>query len=97
MTKKTEALLKKLAERTPKSGKYWQESKDLVPGGLMSGARKMQPYPVYIDRAKGAYIWDIDGNRYIDCVCSFGVHVLGHSIAGRTPRSASSWPRPTPA
>ena len=78
MTKKTEALLKKLAERTPKSGKYWQESKDLVPGGLMSGARKMQPYPVYIDRAKGAYIWDIDGNRYIDCVCSFGVHVLGH-------------------
>jgi glutamate-1-semialdehyde 2,1-aminomutase len=38
----------------------------------------MQPYPVYIDKAKGAYLWDIDGNRYIDCVCSFGVHVLGH-------------------
>jgi glutamate-1-semialdehyde 2,1-aminomutase len=75
---KKEALLKELAKRTPESGKYWEKSKDLVPGGLMSGARTMQPYPVYIDKAKGAYLWDIDGNRYIDCVCSFGVHVLGH-------------------
>ena len=56
MTNKSEALLKKLADRTPKSGKYWEESKDLVPGGLMSGARKMQPYPVYVDRAKAIVI-----------------------------------------
>ncbi len=76
---KTEALLLELTNRTPESGKYWKEAKDLVPGGLMSGARKMQPYPVYVDRAKGPHIWDIDGNRYIDCICSFGVHVVGHS------------------
>ena len=44
----------------------------------MSGARKMEPYPVYVERSKGAYTWDIDGNRYIDCAMSYGVHVLGH-------------------
>lgn len=72
------AILQELRNRTPKSGAYWEQSKGLVPGGLMSGARKMEPYPVYVERGKGAYIWDIDGNRYIDCAMSFGVHVLGH-------------------
>ncbi len=75
---KREALLQELRERTPNSGAYWEKAKNMVPGGLMSGARKMEPYPVYIDRVKGAYAWDIDGNRYIDCVCSFGIHLLGH-------------------
>ena len=78
MASNKQAILQELKDRTPKSGEYWKQSKDLVPGGLMSGARKMEPYPVYVERGKGAYIWDIDGNRYIDCAMSFGVHVLGH-------------------
>ena len=78
MSSKKEAILQELRDRTPKSGEYWEQSKDLVPGGLISGARKMEPYPIYVERGKGAYIWDIDGNRYIDCAMSFGVHVLGH-------------------
>jgi len=72
------AILDELRRRTPKSGDYWRQARDLVPGGLISGARKMEPYPIYIERAKGPHIWDIDGNRYIDCAMSFGVHVLGH-------------------
>ncbi|UCD78196.1 MAG: aspartate aminotransferase family protein [Desulfobacterales bacterium] len=78
MSNSKEAILQELRNRTPKSGAYWEKAKDLVPGGLISGARKMEPYPVYVARGKGAYIWDIDGNRYIDCAMSFGVHVLGH-------------------
>ena len=81
MSSNKEAILQELRDRTPKSGEYWEQSKDLVPGGLMSGARKMEPYPVYVERGKGAYIWDIDGNRYIDCAMSYGVHVLGHGPA----------------
>jgi len=38
-----EALLQELRDRTPKSGAYWETAKGLVPGGLMSGARKMEP------------------------------------------------------
>ena len=78
MANDKEAILQELRDRTPKSGEYWEQSKDLIPGGLMSGARSMEPYPVYVERGKGAYSWDIDGNRYIDCAMSFGVHVLGH-------------------
>lgn len=71
-------MLQELARRTPKSGKLWEVAQDLVPGGLLSQARKFKPYPFYADRAEGQYIWDIDGNRYMDCTMSFGVHVLGH-------------------
>jgi len=78
MENSKKSLLQELRDRTPKSGEFWKEAKDLVPGGLISGARKMEPYPVYVERGKGAYIWDIDDNRYIDCTMSFGVHVLGH-------------------
>jgi len=78
MSNSKEAIIQELRNRTPKSGEYWEQSKDLIPGGLMSGARKMEPYPVYVARSKGAYTWDIDGNRYIDCAMSYGVHVLGH-------------------
>jgi glutamate-1-semialdehyde 2,1-aminomutase len=73
-----EALLQELRDRTPKSGALWEKARRLVPSGLISGARKMEPYPVYVERAKGPHIWDIDANRYIDCAMSFGVHVLGH-------------------
>jgi glutamate-1-semialdehyde 2,1-aminomutase len=78
MARNKQAILQELRNRTPQSGAYWEKARDLVPGGLISGARKMEPYPVYVARGKGAYIWDIDGNRYIDCAMSFGVHVLGH-------------------
>jgi len=71
-------MLKELAKQTPKSGKLWEVAQDLVPGGLLSQARRFKPYPFYADRAEGQYIWDIDGNRYLDCTMSFGVHVLGH-------------------
>ena len=78
MSSSKEALLQELRNRTPKSGTYWEHARDLVPGGLISGARKMEPYPVYVAHSKGAYTWDIDDNRYIDCAMSFGVHILGH-------------------
>jgi len=35
--------------------------------------------PIFIERADGAYIWDVDGNRYVDWVCSWGPLILGHA------------------
>lgn len=77
--KKREELIEELRKRTPESDRYWRESQDVIPGGLMSGARKMEPYPIYIDHSQGPYVWDIDGNRYIDNVMSYGVHLFGHN------------------
>ncbi|MGD8596397.1 MAG: aminotransferase class III-fold pyridoxal phosphate-dependent enzyme [Anaerolineae bacterium] len=74
-------LIRALEDQTPKSGTLWQASQDVVPGGLLSLARKFKPYPFYTDRGDGAYIWDVDGNRYIDCCMSYGVLLLGHRPA----------------
>ena len=73
-----EELLQALRERTPKSGKLWNDAQEVVPGGLLSLARKFKPYPFYTARGEGAYIWDVDGNRYIDCSTAYGVLLLGH-------------------
>lgn len=77
-SKSQNELIQALETQTSNSGALWQASQDVVPGGLLSLARKFKPYPFYTDRGDGAYIWDVDGNRYIDCCMSYGVLLLGH-------------------
>jgi glutamate-1-semialdehyde 2,1-aminomutase len=76
-----EELVNALEAATPASGALWQASQDVVPGGLLSLARKFKPYPFYTKRGDGPYIWDVDENRYIDCCMSYGVLLLGHRPA----------------
>ncbi len=77
--KNPEELVAALERQTPESGALWQESQDIVPGGLLSLARKFKPYPFYTERGQGPYIWDVDGNRYLDCCMAYGVLLLGHA------------------
>jgi glutamate-1-semialdehyde 2,1-aminomutase len=54
----------------------------LIPGGVNSPVRAFKAIgipPTFIDRAKGAKIWDCDGNEYIDYVGSWGPMILGHA------------------
>src|SRR5215212_3539207 len=56
-------------------------AKQLMPGGVNSPARAFGGVggePIFFDRAQGAYLWDIDGNRYIDYIGSWGPMILGH-------------------
>jgi len=53
-----------------------------IPGGVNSPVRAFKAVggtPLFIQRAKGAYLWDVDGQRYIDYVLSWGPMILGHS------------------
>lgn len=53
-----------------------------MPGGVNSPVRAMRSIgrdPIFIDRGEGPYIWDVDGNRYIDWVSSWGPLILGHA------------------
>ena len=50
-----------------------------IAGGLGHDVRHVDPFPLYIDRAEGAYKWDVDGNRYIDYLVGNGAILLGHS------------------
>ena len=53
-----------------------------MPGGVNSPVRAMQQIgrsPIFIERGEGPYIWDVDGNRYVDWVSSWGPLILGHA------------------
>ncbi|MEM1052194.1 MAG: aminotransferase class III-fold pyridoxal phosphate-dependent enzyme [Pseudomonadota bacterium] len=53
----------------------------VIPGGMYGhlSMQLMAPNtPQYFERAKGGYVWDYDGNRYIDFMCGFGPNLLGY-------------------
>ena len=65
-----------------KSQDLFTRAKALLPGGVNSPVRafrNVEREPFFVDRAEGAYIWDADGNRYIDYVGSWGPMILGHA------------------
>lgn len=60
----------------------WQQACGVIPGGVNSPVRAFKSVggnPLFIKKAKGAYIWDIDDNQYIDFVASWGPMILGHA------------------
>ncbi|NOQ34782.1 MAG: glutamate-1-semialdehyde 2,1-aminomutase [Methylococcaceae bacterium] len=62
--------------------KLFTDAKNVIPGGVNSPVRSFSGVggtPVYIDHAKGAYLFDSDNKRYIDYVGSWGPMVLGHA------------------
>lgn len=64
-----------------KSKKAFEDAVRLLPGGVNSPARAFGAVggnPLFIERAEGAYLYDADGNRYIDFVGSWGPMILGH-------------------
>ena len=64
------------------SEKLFEKAVTLMPGGVNSPVRAFRAVggsPRFIDRAEGAYIWDADGNRYIDYIGSWGPMILGHN------------------
>ncbi|GAB7389330.1 glutamate-1-semialdehyde-2,1-aminomutase [Bacillaceae bacterium] len=64
------------------SERLYQEALEVIVGGVNSPSRSFQAVgggaPVFMARAKGAYFWDVDGNRYIDYLAAFGPIILGH-------------------
>ena len=65
-----------------RSARAFAEAAGYLPGGVNSPVRAfggVDMTPVFIDRAAGSKIYDIDGNEYIDYVCSWGPIILGHA------------------
>ncbi|MCK5228262.1 MAG: glutamate-1-semialdehyde 2,1-aminomutase, partial [Desulfobulbaceae bacterium] len=67
---------------TDKSAGLFQKAQTLIPGGVNSPVRACKSVgcdPVFIERAAGSKIIDVDGNSYVDFVCSWGPMILGHN------------------
>jgi len=65
-----------------RSAALYRRAVKVLPGGVNSPVRAMRSIgrdPVFVDRAEGAEIWDVDGNRYVDYVCSWGPLIHGHA------------------
>ena len=65
-----------------KSKELFDKAKRYIPGGVNSPVRAFGAVggvPRFIDRAEGSHIWDVDGNKFIDYVCSWGPGILGHA------------------
>ena len=84
--------------RDTRSAELYARAVARLPGGVNSPVRAMRAIgrdPIFIERASGAEIVDVDANRYVDWVCSWGPLVLGHAhpevleaVTARASRSA---------
>ena len=64
------------------SERLFAEAMELLPGGVSSPVRAFRAVggsPLFIERGEGAYLVDVDGNRYVDYVLSWGPLILGHA------------------
>ena len=65
-----------------KSEELFERAKKSIPGGVNSPVRAFKSVggtPVFMTNAKGAYLYDADGNKYIDYIASWGPMILGHA------------------
>ena len=60
------------------SKRHFDRAYRVIPAGVSSNSRFRSPHPLYFRSAKGAEIWDVDANRYIDLILGNGAVVLGH-------------------
>src|SRR3990172_8061403 len=65
-----------------RSKELFAEAQKYLPGGVDSPVRAFRGVggePLFIERGQGSRIWDVDGNEFIDYVCSWGPLILGHA------------------
>jgi len=63
--------------RCARSKELTDEAKQLIPGGVQHNLAFNYPFPLCVTKAEGAYMWDVDGNRYVDFLQAGGPIVLG--------------------
>src|SRR5262245_6742579 len=76
-----DSLTSRYEKAFPTSRKLYELARSLFPQGVTHDLRYLEPFPIYIDRAEGAYKWDLDGHQLIDYWSGHGSLLLGHSHA----------------
>ena len=65
-----------------RSAALFQRARDRIPGGVNSPVRAFGGVggtPRFVASGNGPHLWDVDGNRYVDLVCSWGPLIAGHA------------------
>ncbi|MBY0379186.1 MAG: aminotransferase class III-fold pyridoxal phosphate-dependent enzyme, partial [Burkholderiales bacterium] len=64
------------------NSKAFARAKKVIPGGVNSPVRSFNSVggtPFFTEKGDGCFLYDIEGNKYIDYVCSWGANIVGHS------------------
>lgn len=75
----SEQIIADYAAARPRSAGLAARADGVLAGGVEHDMRISIPFPVYVERADGAYKWDVDGHRYIDYIVGHGALLLGHN------------------
>jgi glutamate-1-semialdehyde 2,1-aminomutase len=67
------------SDALPASRALFERAQRLFPDAVTHDTRRMQPFPLYVDRAEGARKWDVDGHRYVDFWMGHGALLFGHN------------------
>jgi glutamate-1-semialdehyde 2,1-aminomutase len=79
----TFAATQKVTMNISKSEQLFNRAQGSIPGGVNSPVRAFKSVggnPIFLQRAKGAYLYDVDGNEYVDYINSWGPMILGHAF-----------------
>ncbi len=78
---KLDAFIRRYTERTAGSKKFAQDNREqMADPRVVTGFKpttKELVYPIVVERSKGAHLWDVDGNRYVDALNGFGLSLFG--------------------
>jgi glutamate-1-semialdehyde 2,1-aminomutase len=92
---KSSAEFKELyAAKTPASRKLSERARQTLPAGVVANVKYFAPYPLFMQRAGGSHLWDVDGNEYIDYCLAFGPLILGHghpAVVSAVTESFAKW------
>ncbi|MBP8996659.1 MAG: aminotransferase class III-fold pyridoxal phosphate-dependent enzyme [Anaerolineaceae bacterium] len=78
---KMEEFLAYFSGRCQRSLELTDEAKKYIPGGVQHNLAFNYPFPIAIEKTEGAYMWDVDGNQYIDFLQAGGPTLLGSNYA----------------
>jgi glutamate-1-semialdehyde 2,1-aminomutase len=71
-------VIRRFEAKTQNSARLFREAMRVTPGGVNAGIKFFEPYPIFMRRARGSHVWDVDGNEYVDYLMSYGALILGH-------------------
>nr|MDO8115189.1 aminotransferase class III-fold pyridoxal phosphate-dependent enzyme [Candidatus Sigynarchaeota archaeon] len=74
-----QAYLQYFEQKCKKSKQITTEAKETLPGGVQHNLAFNHPFPIAIAKADGAYMYDVDGNQYIDFLCAGGPTLIGNN------------------
>ncbi len=74
-----EREIQRYLARTPKSRALQAEAAEVLPGGSSRGTAYFPPYPFFAEGGEGHYVYDVDGNRYLDFMLNATTLILGHA------------------